>query len=186
MIFIPKKKWLLIFPAIIFINGLFPHIGLKNIQVLAMFSNLQTEGGKTNHLLIPSSFQIFNNLEDLVSIKRSNHKTLNQLSGYVSKRTQGITTILAPKHYVQYMKDKNEDFRTTFKYKIPFVKLQNIVTQLANKGVRNIELSYERGGEVFYTKNAELDPLLSNASIFQIKFLSQRAVPDDERGLCMW
>jgi len=189
MIFIPEKKWLLIFPAIIVLNGLFPHIGLKNIQVLAMFSNLQTEGGKTNHLLIPSSFQIFNNLEDLVSIKRSNHKTLNQLSGYVSERRQGIkgiTTILAPKHYVQYMKDKNEDFRTTFMYKIPFVKLQNIVTQLANKGVRNIELSYEREGEIFYTKNAELDPLLNNASIFQIKFLSQRAVPDDERGLCMW
>ena len=186
MIFIPQKKWLLIFPAIIFINGIFPHIGLKNIQVLAMFSNLQTEGGKTNHLLIPSSFQIFNNLEDLVSIKGSNNKTLNQLSGYVSKRTEGMTTILTPKSYVDYMRDKNEDFRTTFKYKIPFVKLQNIVTQLANKGVRNIELEYERGGEVFYTKNAELDPLLNNASIFQIKFLSQRAVPDDERGLCMW
>src|SRR5574341_130871 len=178
MIFIPQKKWLLIFPAIIFINGLFPHIGLKNIQVFAMFSNLQTEGGRTNHLLIPSSFQIFNNLEDLVSIRRSNIKMLNQLSGYVSKRTQGLTTVLAPKHYIEYMKDKNEDLRAGFKYKIPFVMLQNIITQLANKGVRNIELMYESGGEIFYTRNAELDPLLSNASTFQIKFLSQRAVPD--------
>ena len=186
LIFIPKKKWLLIFPAIIFLNGFFPHIGLKNIQTLAMFSNLQTEGGKTNHLLIPSSFQLFNHLEDLVSIKDSNHNTLNQLVGYALNRIKFVTTVGVPKTYVDYMKDKNEDVRTRFKYKIPFVMLQNIVTESAKVGTRNIKLMYERGSEIFYTKNAELDPLLSNASIFQIKFLSQRAVPDDERGLCMW
>ena len=84
------------------------------------------------------------------------------------------------------MNDKNEGVRTRFRYKIPFAMLQNMVTQLAKRGGTNIKLEYERGGEIFNTRNAELDPILSNASIFQIKFLSQRAVPDDERGLCMW
>ena len=186
MILIPQKKWLLIFPAIVFLNGLFPHIGLKNIQVFAMFSNLQTEGGRTNHLLIPSSFQLFNNLEDLVSIKRSNYKTLNQFSGYRFEKINHLTAVLIPASYIEYMNDKNEGVRTRFRYKIPFAMLQNMVTQLAKRGGTNIKLEYERGGEIFNTRNAELDPILSNASIFQIKFLSQRAVPDDERGLCMW
>ena len=186
LVFIPQKKWLLIFPAIVFLNGLLPYIGLKNIQVFAMFSNLQTEGGKTNHLLIPSSFQLFNNLEDLISIKRSNNKGLNQLSQGVFRKIKRVTTVLIPKSYFEYMKEKNEDFKIRLKYKIPFVMLQNIVTRGTQLGVKNIELEYERGGETFYTKNAELDPLLSNASSFQIIFLSQRAVPEDERGLCMW
>ena len=186
LVFIPQKKWLLIFPAIVFLNGLLPYIGLKNIQVFAMFSNLQTEGGKTNHLLIPSSFQLFNNLEDLVSIKRSNNKMLNQFSQGVFRKIKGVTTVLIPKSYVEYMKDKNENFKIILKYKIPFVMLQNIVTRGTQLGVKNIELEYERGGETFNAKNAELDPLLNNASAFQIIFLPQRAVPDDERGLCMW
>ena len=186
LVFIPQKKWILIFPAIVFLNGLLPYIGLKNIQVFAMFSNLQTEGGKTNHLLIPSSFQLFNNLEDLVSIKRSNNKMLNQFSQGVFRKIKGVTTVLIPKSYVEYMKDKNENFKIILKYKIPFVMLQNIVTRGTQLGVKNIELEYERGGETFNAKNAELDPLLNNASAFQIIFLPQRAVPDDERGLCMW
>ncbi len=158
LVFIPKKKWLLILPAIVFLNGLLPHIGLKNIHVFAMFSNLQTEGGKTNHLLIPSSFQLFNNLKDLVSIKASNHKTLNELSGYVSRGINPVTTVVISKPYVKYMKNKNEEFKTKFKYKIPFAMLQIIVTDLAKKGIRNIELVYERGVKLFIPKMPSLTP----------------------------
>src|SRR3972149_1433923 len=144
LVFIPQKKWLLIFPAIVFLNGLLPYIGLKNIQVFAMFSNLQTEGGKTNHLLIPSSFQLFNNLEDLVSIKRSNNKALNQFSQGVFRKIKRVTTVLIPKSYFEYMKEKNEDFKIRLKYKIPFVMLQNIVTRGTQLGVKKTEMEYAR------------------------------------------
>ena len=81
---------------------------------------------------------------------------------------------------------KEGDFRTKMKYKIPYIMLQNLVTLSSRGGGKNIELLYKRRGKVFYVKNAEHDPLLSNASIFQIKFLSQRLVPEEESGLCMW
>jgi len=186
-IMVPRVKWLLIFPLIIFLNGLLPHLGLKNVQVLAMFSNLRTEGGETNHLFIPSSFQVFNTLNDLVTIKRSNYEGLDVLSGYVKNKPWKGTNIRVPSSaYINYLKEKGIDFPHEFKFKIPFVLLQNIITAMKNKGMKNINIEYERGGEVFLIYNAERDHDLSQASIFQIKFFFLRAVPDDDRGLCMW
>ena len=183
---VPNMKWLIIFPIIVFLNGFLPHLGVKNVQVMAMFSNLRTEQGKTNHLFIPSSFQLFNNLDDLVTIKGSNIRALNQFSGYSSKRPIGGTGVLVPRSYRAYMKQYKKDYNKRFEYKVPFILLQSLVTRLANKGHENIKLEYERGGEIFYTRNAELDPQISHLSIFKFKLLNQRAIPDDERGLCMW
>lgn len=184
--FLPQMKWLLILPAIVILNGVLPHVGAKNIQAMAMFSNLQTEGGKTNHLLFPASWQLSDNLKDLVSIRSSNYAALNQLAGEVVKKTQFVTTVAMPRDYVEYSRARDREFRFRFKYRIPFVMLQNLVSEMARDGNKNIALVYERGGEVFSTAHAELDPTLSRASVFQKKLLSQRAVPDDERGICMW
>lgn len=183
---IPEMKWLLIFPALVLFLGLLPHLGIKNIQAMAMFSNLRTEGGTTNHILIPSSLQVFNNLEDLVKIKGANVRVLNRFSGYASNRPLRGTKVTLPKSYIEYMEENKRDYRTSFQYQLPFVLLQNLVTELSKHGVEDIELEYEKDGEIVYTSNAENDPILSNASIVQIKLLDQRAVPDDERGLCMW
>ena len=183
---VPKVKWLLIFPISVFLIGLTPHLGLKNVQVFAMFSNLRTEGGNTNHLFIPSSFQLFDNLEDLVTIKRSNRRKLNSLSGYLSNRPFIGTSVRMPSLYVKYMRENYKDFRSRFKYKIPFTFLQNGLTMMAQGGAKDIELLYERNGKTFHTKNAELDPDLNRASFLQRKLLFMRAIPDDDRGLCMW
>jgi len=186
-IMIPRVKWLLIFPIIIFLNGLLPHLGLKNVQVFAMFSNLKTEGGETNHLFIPSSFQVFNTLEDLVTIKKSNYVGLNSAAGYLPNYPWWGTNVRIPSDaYVNYMKVKDKDFLGNFKFKLPKVLLQNNITAMKNKGITSINLEYERGGEVFHTYYAEREPDLSQASILQRKFLFLRAVPDDDRGLCMW
>ena len=183
---VPEMKWLLIFPILVLVNGSLPHLGVKNIQSMAMFSNLRTEGGKTNHLFIPSFFQSSNNLEDLVTIKGANLRELNKFSGFSSRRPLRGTSVTLPRSYVKHMENNDKDYRERFEYKVPFVLLQNLVTGLAKEGQKDIKLEYERDGEILYTRNAEVDPVLSKASIFQRKFISQRAVPDDDRGLCMW
>jgi hypothetical protein len=48
-----------IFITIVFLNGICPYIGLKTENSFAMFSNLRTEGGESNHFLVPVSAQIF-------------------------------------------------------------------------------------------------------------------------------
>lgn len=44
-----------IFIALFFINGMLPYLGGKTAQSLNMFSNLRTERGETNHLIMPPS-----------------------------------------------------------------------------------------------------------------------------------
>ncbi|WP_300972954.1 thiol-disulfide oxidoreductase [Sphingomonas sp. LHG3406-1] len=46
-----QPRWLLIAPAILFIQCLSPYFGLKTESSINMFSNLHTEGGQTNHLI---------------------------------------------------------------------------------------------------------------------------------------
>ena len=38
-------------------NGLGPYLGYKTVATWAMFSNLHTEGGRSNHWLLPASWQ---------------------------------------------------------------------------------------------------------------------------------
>jgi hypothetical protein len=48
----------------------------------AMFSNLRTEDGKTNHFFIPASSQIFNYQKELVTILESDNKTFSNIDRY--------------------------------------------------------------------------------------------------------
>jgi hypothetical protein len=45
------------FPLLVFLNGLCPYVGAKTETAFAMYSNLRTEGGSTNHLLVPPGDQ---------------------------------------------------------------------------------------------------------------------------------
>jgi len=52
------------------LNGSAPYLGLKTHNTWTMFSNLQVEGGQTNHLLIPA-WQPFSFLKDSVMVLNS-------------------------------------------------------------------------------------------------------------------
>lgn len=75
-------RWglLWIFPAAFFINGLSPYLGLKTANSFNMFSNLVTEGGKSNHWIIPSgAIEIFSYQRDLVTVSGANVPSLYAL-----------------------------------------------------------------------------------------------------------
>ena len=67
---------LLIIPILVFLNGITPYLGLKTEASFAMFSNLRTEGGISNHFLIPASVQIFDYQRELVEVVESSDKVL--------------------------------------------------------------------------------------------------------------
>ncbi|MEJ1239186.1 HTTM domain-containing protein [Chryseolinea sp. T2] len=67
---------LAIFPIIASVNGLGPYFGLRTESSYSMFSNLHTEGGVSNHLLMPSNMQITNWQKDLVEIVDTNDPDL--------------------------------------------------------------------------------------------------------------
>jgi hypothetical protein len=71
---------LYVIPALLFINGTLPYVGLKTENSFAMFSNLRTEGGQTNHFIIPVSAQIFDYQKDVVEIISSTDGYLQSLA----------------------------------------------------------------------------------------------------------
>ncbi len=79
-----------IIPLAVFLNGLSPYLGLKTENSFAMFSNLRTEGMKTNHLIVPVTSQLFDYQKDLVEVVSSTDTLLaktareNQLMAYFS------------------------------------------------------------------------------------------------------
>jgi hypothetical protein len=90
---IPRREWehsptlfsvnhvfLWVMPAIVFLNGACPYLGLKTESSFAMFSNLRTEGNRTNHLIVPVSMQIFNFQKQIVEIITSSDPKMQKLA----------------------------------------------------------------------------------------------------------
>lgn len=77
--FVFRSKWFIVLPVIVFLNGASPYLGLKTENSYSMFSNLRTEGGETNHYLVPASVQIFDYQANLVEIVSSTDESLQRL-----------------------------------------------------------------------------------------------------------
>jgi hypothetical protein len=80
MLFASQYPSLAIVPVLLFLCGFAPYIGLKTETSFSMFSNLRTEGDKTNHLFIPTILQIFDFQKDLVEVTSSSDEFLQQLA----------------------------------------------------------------------------------------------------------
>lgn len=76
---LPSLRWLLIFPAITAFNGATPYLGLKTEYSFAMYSNLRTEEGETNHLVMPL-LEIAGYQRDLVWVLESDDESLAVLA----------------------------------------------------------------------------------------------------------
>ena len=63
-----QPLWVYAFPLVLFLSCLSPYIGLKTESSIAMFSNLHTEGGLTNHLLFDKPPYLFDYQKDVVEI----------------------------------------------------------------------------------------------------------------------
>lgn len=61
-------------------NGLCPYVGLQTEGCFAMYSNLRTEGGVTNHLLLPRPLALFPYQTDLVQVTASSDPALAELA----------------------------------------------------------------------------------------------------------
>jgi hypothetical protein len=71
---------LLIFPVLMAANGLLPYFGTKTETAFAMYSNLRTEGGYSNHWVMPASLQVWGYQRDLVTIRRISVPRIQRLA----------------------------------------------------------------------------------------------------------
>jgi hypothetical protein len=77
---LPRSRWLLVFTAIAVLNGLCPYVGLKTETAFAMYSNLRTEGGRSNHLLIRTPIALADYQTDLVRVVSSSDARIQRLA----------------------------------------------------------------------------------------------------------
>ncbi|MDJ0848612.1 MAG: hypothetical protein QNK04_09560 [Myxococcota bacterium] len=79
----PRPAWwgpaLLLGPALVFLNGLSPYLGLKTEHSYTMFSNIRTEGEVWNHYLVPRGVRVFGLQDQPLRIVRSSDPYLERL-----------------------------------------------------------------------------------------------------------
>lgn len=71
-----RPLWLYAVPATLFVISAAPYVGLRTEASIAMFSNLHTEGGTTNHLVITKPWDLFPYQRDVAMIKASSDPDL--------------------------------------------------------------------------------------------------------------
>ncbi|WP_045690282.1 HTTM domain-containing protein [Hymenobacter sp. AT01-02] len=99
--------WLV--PTALIFNGLNPYLGLKTEKSFSMFSNLRTEGGVSNHVLIRKVAYLTDVQNDLIDIKATNLAALQafadqqELITYFKLRS--ITSTAKQDFYAQYTRN---------------------------------------------------------------------------------
>jgi hypothetical protein len=77
--FVPAVRSGLLVAALMIFSGIAPYLGLHTLNTFAMYSNVRTEGGSSNHFVVPAGFQIFSYQRDLVDIVETNIASLQRV-----------------------------------------------------------------------------------------------------------
>jgi hypothetical protein len=94
--------------AVVALNGFAPYLGLKTTNAFSMFSNLRTEGGRTNHLFIPPQLQVAGYQRDLVAVVESSAPALQRAAerGYLLTFFEfRHLTAASPGHSVRFVRN---------------------------------------------------------------------------------
>lgn len=76
----PRPAWIYIFPGVLFLSCLSPYLGLKTESSIAMFSNLHTEGGTTNHLVFTRPLYIADYQKEVAMIEGSSGASMQNMA----------------------------------------------------------------------------------------------------------
>ena len=75
-----QSWWVYALPAVLFASAFSPYVGLKTESSIAMFSNLHTEGGVSNHLLFPKPPYLFDYQANVARVIDSNDRVVRRFA----------------------------------------------------------------------------------------------------------
>jgi hypothetical protein len=75
-----RPRLLALFPLFVLLNGAAPYLGLKTENTFSMFSNLRTEAGYANHLILDGGVRLVDYQDDLVYMESSSDEELSRLA----------------------------------------------------------------------------------------------------------
>lgn len=162
-----------IFPVIAFVNGATSYLGLKTVANYSMFSNLRTEGGETNHFLVPAGALFLADYQnDLVTVKTYRRSRMGEWP-----------------FWTRFTGDGSPRWRSEMPgARVPMFELRRVVQEWKSLGVHNAEITYERGGQEFAVANAFADTaLMRPVNPLARKLMAFRAVASDHQpSICRW
>ena len=92
-------------PVVLFLNGASPFVGFKTEYSYAMYSNLRTEGGATNHLIWRTPLRLASYQTDLVQVLEGSDPVLmKKLGGRLVTRYE-LTSLLWTLHHNAHRTD---------------------------------------------------------------------------------
>ncbi len=146
-----RPAWLLVVPALAFLNGATPYLGLKTVAAYSMFSNIRTEEGQTNHFIgALSSLQIADYERDTVDVDRLVFPVPIHL-GSAERARGGFTWFYGQARWAYEDGVK----------RVPWIELRRAVLFWKDAGVHGIRLSYQHDGVKREVPDAIADPELA-------------------------
>ena len=146
---------------ILFLFGFQNYLGLATAGTFSMFSNLETEGGKSNHILLRSNpFELFPYQKELVEIVQFN-----------------------PPIY-----DFSSKFRNLQGKRVPKLVFEEFLRNINNSGFKNFDAHIIFQGRSYKVRNIHKDPRWINSSKpIMSYFLNFRPIIENENEkTCMW
>ena len=165
-------------PAIALLNGATPYLGLKTVANYSMFSNLRTEGGVTNHLLVPAGRFAFAGYQDDLARVGFVRRTPPESWPWWVQVAGGERWVRRNSRWVSALPDA----------RVPFAELRRTLQLWRKIGFTGVSLDYERQGERRMVEDAFADAdLMRPMPLWERKLLAFRAVEDDGfESSCRW
>ena len=155
-----KNMRINLFSLLIFLFGFQNYLGLSTAGTFSMFSNIQTEGGKSNHLILHNNpFEIFPYQKNLVHIIK-----------------------FEPPYY-----DFTKKFSRLKEKKIPKLVFSEFLIHLRNSGIEEFDAEIYYKGKYHILKNVHLDKKWAPHKIpIERYFMNFRPVNNQNLKQCMW
>lgn len=152
-------RWLFLFPAVLLLHGLTPYLGLRTAGNFSMFSNLRTEGARSNHLLLGRNpLKLWGYQEDVVKFVRIEDRTA--AIGYQYQPLEG--------------------------HELPVVEFRKLVEKWTHAGA-TVPMAIEYRGRVYETQDIVRDPVWHAAGRdWEMRLMDFRVIQPEGPNRCRW
>lgn len=152
-------RWMAVFPVLLLLYGLTSYLGLRSAGNFTMFSNLRTEGERSNHFLLGSNpLKRWSYQEDAVRFIRIDDKAAR----------------------IGYQYHPLQDHR------LPVVEFRKLIYQWTRAGAQ-VPLTFEYRGEVHSTEDIVNDPRWrTDRRDWRMRLLDFRAIQEEGANRCRW
>jgi hypothetical protein len=151
--------WMLVFPALLLLHGLTSYLGRRTAGNFTMFSNLRTEGARSNHLLLSGNpLKLWGYQEDVVRFIRIDDRRAR--IGYQYQPLEGSL--------------------------LPVVEFRKLIYAWTSAGA-TIPLTFEYRGAIHSTNDITTDPVWrTRGRNWEMRLMDFRVIQPDGPNSCRW